>query len=446
MFHLTAKQKQAIKLCAGPQRHTRLVGGARSAKTFTFVRNVGLRALRAQSRHVIFRHRANACHASVYLDTWAKVRRLCFPNVTVKTHGGEYDTLPNGSEIWFAGLDDKDRVEKILGMEFATVYLNECSQIPYTSALMALTRLAQRVEGLQNRAYYDLNPTTIMHWTERLFVQHVDPISRQPLANPQQYKSMLMNPVDNVENIDPEFLASLLAMPERYRKRFYDGLPVSSLDNALWTPEMLETCREAKAPDGLERIVVAIDPSGSKGLEDKRSDEIGITVTAKKAGHGYLLEDASGNYSPEGWGREAIRLYRKYSADAVVGEVNYGGDMVRATIHAVDRNVKFKAVTASRGKVVRAEPIGALYEKGGVSHVGDTARYAKLEDQLLSFTTDGYKGDRSPDRADSLIWGFTELLLAPSTTGGLEFYAMEHERRLREEKEARSNAHVSTSW
>lgn len=433
-FKLTAKQKQAIRLCAGPQRHTLLRGGARSTKTFTFVRNIIIRAMKEpDSRHGIFRLTANSCHQAVYLDTYKKVMRLCFPEVITRPQlAAGYEVFPNGSEIWFSGLDDKERIEKVLGKEFSTLFFNECSQIPYPTVVTVLTRLAQKT-GLQNRAYYDLNPLGITHWTERLFVQHIDPLTKKPLANPEDYKWMQLNPADNVENIDPAFLASLEAMPERFRQRFLLGIPANDLDNALWTLELLERQRLEAAPKGMDRIVVAIDPSGCAGDEDERSDEIGLSVVGRKDGKGYVLEDATMRGSPEQWGREAVRLYKKWQADAVLGEINYGGDMVRATIHAVDQNIRFKKVTATRGKVVRAEPVAALYEQGKMFHVGT---FAKLEDELTSFTTDGYKGDRSPNRADALVWAAHELLLTNQNTGLLEFYKMDHERRTAKDKAA----------
>jgi phage terminase large subunit-like protein len=70
------------------------------------------------------------------------------------------------------------------------------------------------------------------------------------------------------------------------------------------------------------------------------------------------------------------------------------------------RKVPYKAVTATRGKVVRAEPIRALYEQGKVRHVG---YFPELEDELAAFSTVGYLGSGSPNRADALIWGLTEL-------------------------------------
>ena len=129
-------------------------------KTFVLVRALVLRALRgAGSRHAILRFRGNAARASIWLNTFPKVMRLCFPGVAWKPHKQDgYVALPNGSEVWIGGLDDHERVEKILGMEFVTLFYNECSQIPYASVLMARTRLAQHIEGLQPREYFRLQP------------------------------------------------------------------------------------------------------------------------------------------------------------------------------------------------------------------------------------------------------------------------------------------------
>lgn len=426
---LTEKQQEANRLLAGPQTHTLLVGGSRSGKTFIGTRGVCTRAIRVpESRHVIFRLRFNALRASVWLDTLPKVMRLCYPGVPYKNNRQDgYISLPNKSEIWFAGLDDKERVEKILGMEFATEYFNECSQIPRASVLTALTRLAQKVEGLKNRAYYDLNPVGTGHWTYRQFIEHVDPDSRQALANPDDYRHIYMNPADNRKNVDEGYLRLLESLPERQRRRFLDGRYVAEIDGALWTLELLEKHRREPSDVPLyRRVVVAVDPSGSKGKEDERSDEIGIVVAALGVDDRvYVLADLSGRYSPEQWGAIAVRAWKQYGADRIVGERNFGGDMVRAIVHAADRNAPYKEVTASRGKVVRAEPVSALYEQGRVSHVG---RFGALEDQQCNFSTSGYLGDKSPDRADAMVWAITELVPVETNTGLLDFYRQQADR------------------
>ena len=164
---LTPKQTEANKLLAGSATHIMLFGGSRSGKTFVLVRAVCLRAIKApSSRHAIVRFRFNAVKNSIVLDTFPKVMALCFPGVKVEINKSDwYAKFSNGSEVWFAGLDDKERTEKILGMEFVTIYSNECSQIPYSSVETAITRLAQKAEQqaigalpasqLRPRVYYD---------------------------------------------------------------------------------------------------------------------------------------------------------------------------------------------------------------------------------------------------------------------------------------------------
>jgi Phage terminase large subunit/Terminase RNaseH-like domain len=419
-YRLHDRQKEVLKLLAGNQRHTLVYGGSRSGKTFLLVRAVLVRAIRfPESRHAILRFRKNAVINSVYLDTFRKVLRLCFPQIATTPHKQEgYISLPNGSEIWFGGLDDDEAVEKILGNEYLTIYLNECSQIPYSSVLMALTRLAQSVSSATQRCYYDLNPTGTGHWTYKTFVQKVDPVSDKPLPDPDDYAFTWMNPDDNRENLDPAYVRSLDALPEKQRRRFKDGQYVADVDGALWTLPQLERCRldpgEELPP--MRRVVVAVDPSGSKGKEDERSDEIGIIAAGLgQDDKAYVLGDYSGRYSPEQWGQKACVVALDHGADCIVGEQNYGGDMVRAIVQG-QRNAtdhwRFKLVTATRGKVVRAEPVAGYYEKNLVRHA---ARFPKLEEQMSNFSQSGYTGLKSPDRADALVWAITELML--STAG-----------------------------
>jgi phage terminase large subunit-like protein len=147
--------------------------------------------------------------------------------------------------------------------------------------------------------------------------------------------------------------------------------------------------------------VVGVDPSGS---DKTTSDEAGIVICGiDSEGHGYVLEDDTGLYSPNQWAYKAIQKYNEWNADRIVAEVNYGGDMVETIIRNIDRNVSYKSVTASRGKYLRAEPIAALYERGKIHHVG---RYDKLEDEQCLWLP----GDKSPNRMDALVWCFTDLM------------------------------------
>jgi hypothetical protein len=125
---------------------------------------------------------------------------------------------------------------------------------------------------------------------------------------------------------------------------------------------------------------------------------------------GYILADKTCKLSPDGWGRVAVKAYNDFKADRIIAERNYGGAMVEHTIKVVDRNVSYKEVVASRGKVQRAEPISALYEQGRIRHAGS---FVDLEDQLSAMTSEGFVGDGSPDRADALVWALSELMVTP---------------------------------
>lgn len=167
---------------------------------------------------------------------------------------------------------------------------------------------------------------------------------------------------------------------------------------ALWTREILDVGRVTETPD-FERVVVAIDPSATA-----YGDEAGIIVAGKAGDDFYPLADCSVQGSPLVWATAAVTAYHLYHADRIVAEVNNGGEMVELTLRMVDANIPYKAVSASRGKQVRAEPIAAIYEQGRGHHVG---AFGALEDELCQWTP----GDASPNRLDALVWAGTELML-----------------------------------
>lgn len=416
---LTAKQEQAQEIVTGSATHAMLFGGSRSGKTFLHVRNIVMRALKAPgSRHAILRFRFNACWASIVLDTFPKVMQLCFPSVQYEINQKYgFAALPTGSEIWFGGLDDKERTEKILGQEYATIYLNECSQIPWQSVGIAQTRLAQKVKAtfegrdigyLKPRMFYDCNPPNKGHWTYQVFFLKRDPDSKQPLPNPDDYAYFQINPQDNAANLSDSYLATLQGMSARLRKRFLDGEFADATPNQLFTEETIEKWRHVRGelPDFV-RVVVAVDPSGSGDADNADNDAIGIAVVALGTdGNAYVLEDCTVKAGPATWGNVATSAFDRNAADCIVGEVNYGGAMVEHVIQSARRGTTYKQVTASRGKAVRAEPISALYEQGKVRHVGV---FRELEDELCAFSTVGYTGTGSPNRADAVVWGLTEL-------------------------------------
>jgi len=209
---------------------------------------------------------------------------------------------------------------------------------------------------------------------------------------------------DNAANLAPSALQMLRDKYEgtRLGRQELEAEILGDLPGALWSLSTLDAYRLRETPQ-MGRIVVAVDPAVTA---TEASDEHGIIVAGLADQRGVVLEDASLSGSPNEWARRAVSLYRSWSADCIVIEVNQGGDMVAHTIRTIDPNVKIKEVRASRGKHVRAEPIAALYEQGRVAHVG---AFPELEAQMTQMTTNGFEGEGSPDRVDALVWAMTEL-------------------------------------
>ncbi len=398
-------------------------GGSRSGKTFEFCRALATLALRYGGRYAVFRRYFNAAKNAVFNDTFPKVLETCYPGLTYRRNASECVVVfpHNGAEIWFVGLDDDKRVEKILGREYAAVYFNECSEIAFPSIEIALTRLAQKRfdangKRLRNRAFFDCNPPGKSHWSYRLFVEGVHPISRKPLPNVDEYGAIQINPADNLENLPDGYVESTLgAASERTRKRFLLGEFSDDVENALWKSATIDPFRVSAAPGDLERIVVGVDPAVTS---TERSDETGIVVAGRRRERDgrdafYVLDDRSLIGSPNAWAREVVAAFERWNADVVVAETNQGGDLVVEALRNVAPNLPVKSVRATRGKILRAEPIAILYEQGRGRHVGT---FETLEEQMLSFVGDTSEG--SPDRLDALVWALTELSTGGGEIGG----------------------------
>ena len=229
---------------------------------------------------------------------------------------------------------------------------------------------------------------------------------------------------DSVENLAPTFLTQIVSRysGSRLGRQELDAELLEDTAGALWSRDLIEDGRRAKAEvPVMKRIVVAVDPAISV---TETSDETGIIVCGLGVDdHGYLLEDASGKFSPIDWARRTVALYHRWGADRIVAESNQGGQMVEQTVRTVDPNAPYKAVHASRGKITRAEPIAALAEQHRIHLVGG---FPELEDQLCSYAAGS---SDSPDRLDSMVMAFTELMLAPSNTGLIDYYREEVERQ-----------------
>ncbi len=221
----------------------------------------------------------------------------------------------------------------------------------------------------------------------------------------------------NKDHLAANFLATIARKYEgtRLGRQELHAELLEQADGALWSRAGLEAAHIALS-DLVEpkRTVVAIDPAVTTG---KSSDETGIIVAQLGIdGRAYILRDASGHFTADEWARRAVRLYREYSADRIVGETNNGGDLIEILLRTVDPNIPYKGVTAAKGKQVRAEPVAALYEQNRVRHVPGLGA---LEDQMCNWEPGSAEG--SPDRVDALVWAVTELMLQTQSTGMIDF-------------------------
>lgn len=239
--------------------------------------------------------------------------------------------------------------------------------------------------------------------------------------------------MDNAANLSSKFIEKI---HQRYAgtrlgRQELEAEILLDLPGALWTRSMFDPPEGSDLPGRIRwtqcppmsRIVVGVDPSGTKNGSDD-GDSIGIVVAGvddspgPKGPVGYVIADLTLKGGPLEWGRMAVWAYKHFKADRIVAEVNFGGAMVESTIRQVDPNVSYREVRASRGKYVRAEPISALYEQGRVRHVvGANPRdennegLSALEDQYCQMAPSGFNGEGSPDRVDAAVWALTDLMV-----------------------------------
>lgn len=388
----TDKQKKAIQLISNNET-TLLEGGGRSGKTFIALYIIIVRCLLIpNSRHLIARFRFSHIKQAICYDTMPKVLENTGQKGSVKLNKSDwFYEFTNGSQIWVAGLDDKERTEKILGNEYATIFLNEASQISYEAYETIITRLNPS-KGLNAKMIIDYNPPSIQHWGYKMFHKRQFPDGRS--IPKKDFAKIQMNPVDN-PHIDPGYLKRLSNLSEAKRRRFMKG--EYSLDSgSLWKRAWIKYQQDI--PQDLWRIVIGVDPTGTVD-----GDEVGIIVAGNYGEEYYILDDFSLHGTPNEWAAEVAAAYNKWNADVVIAEKNYGGDMVESTIKNAQPNINVKLVHASRGKIVRAEPISAMYEQDKVKH---RTMFNELEDEMCLYEPDG---SQSPNRMDAMVFAMTEL-------------------------------------
>ena len=372
-------------------RYIYLYGGRGSGKSFAVADYISRLTYEAGHKVLFTRYTAASASKSIIPEFVEKL----------KLNGSEPDfivrqdkivNVHTGSEILFSGIKTSsgNQTANLKSLQGITTWVYEEFEEHPDEESFDTIDLSIREDHIQNRVILISNAIHKESWQHKRFFQ-----------DPQDTSHIYTTYLDNRENLNHQFLRMAQWTkennPAKYHKQFL-GHHYEDTDEALWTPDLIRR----DGPKEMDRIVVAIDPAVTSS---KHSDETGIVVVGKRADRGYVMEDASGKYTPNGWAQVAVNLYHKHKADRIIGEVNNGGDMIESILRQADKTVSYKQVRASRGKAVRAEPIVSLYEQGMVYHIG---RFPELELQMTTWTPDSKE---SPDRVDALVWGLTEIML-----------------------------------
>ena len=373
-----------------PSRYKAYEGGRGSAKSMSFAK-----VLLATGTWTPLRI---LCAREIQKSITESVKQLLDDEIQGMQFGSFYHSTKNeirgtnGTKFLFHGLGTLtvDQIKSFQGLD--RVWIEEAQTVSAHSLEILIPTI--REEG--SELWFSWNPRNASDAVDQLFNGEITP--PDTIHRKVSWKD---NPWF------PEVLRSELEFDRKHKPQRWDHIWGGGFEpqvvGAIWDMESINRNRRHDCPD-LERIVISVDPAVS---DEPNSDEHGIGCVGLGADkRGYILDDWSTRGSPKSWSSKAISLFDKWEADAIVIEVNQGGDMCRHTLETARPGIPIIEVRASRGKHVRAEPISSLYERDLISHVG---AHPELEAQMCKMTAGGYAGDGSPDRVDWMVWGFTEL-------------------------------------
>lgn len=393
-------------------RYAILTGGRGSAKSFTT--QTFLRDLTYQAGHkiAVTRYTMTSAEKSVIPEFTTKIEAEGLED-DFNLVGRTYENVTSGSELYFMGLKTSSGVQtaSLKSIEGLTTWLMEEAEelVDDGTETQACTfdkiDDSIRMRGRDLRTILVWNPSTEDSFLyQRFFKERGVPVDFNGVKDGVLY--IYTTYKDNIRNLHPSFVEKAertrLHNPARY-EHIYLGKPLAENEGALWKAStMIAPYRVDDWPGELRRIVVALDPSGSA---NGSGDEAGIITCGEDYnGHFYVMRDSSAHLSPIDWARVAIGDYKDFKADALIAEKNMGWSLVDQTLSTVDDSIPVKGVVAKRGKILRAEPVSALYSEGRVHHVG---HFPELEAEMCTYTGD--PSQKSPNRLDSLVYALMDL-------------------------------------
>lgn len=414
-------------------RNILAAGGVRSAKTTSILAGLYFRALRAPgSTHAIVRSTRASCKQALFEDSFPKMLDILLPGwfASLKADKNNHYVdlsdleirLPNGSKFMFLGCDDP---EKFRGLEFDSVFVDECNQVDYKTISTLRGRLSamtKTIDGaiLETKMVFACNPVIQSDWEYQVFIEGLVPGDRKPIPNfDKLYRHIIINAIDNKPNLQASVFEDFEALPEEQRRRDEFGMWATSNPNALFDHKTFGR-RHADIED-MTDIVVALDPAGTA---TNKSDSTGIIVAGKSPdGQYYVIADETMKAKPDIWIKRAEQLRIQYDANWIISEKDYARDILVELIARTIPGAPVKYVESrGRNKRLRAEPIAAMYAAGLVNHMpamfttpsgqllADPKRatqFHALEQQMVEFDSPAFKG--SPDRVDALVYALQFL-------------------------------------
>ncbi|MEB3270008.1 MAG: phage terminase large subunit, partial [Leptolyngbya sp.] len=386
-------------------RYAMVTGGRGSGKSYAVTLALAM-MLREPGYRILFtRYTLTAAKDSIIPEFLEKVDILGCASEFEASQNSVVNTV-SGSEILFRGIKTSsgNQTAKLKSLQGINVWvLDEAEELDDEETFDRID-LSIRDRRQPNLVLLVMNPPHKAHW---LYGRFFAGLGQEFCGQRDGVTYIHSTYEDNRRNL-PETFVSLAAKlrdsnPTRYN-HIWRGHWADQAAGALWTWDMIDRYRHrVGALPAFRRVVVAIDPAVTSSDD---SDETGIVCAAADLTGGYyVLSDLTKRATPHDWATTAIGEYRRRQADRIVAETNNGGDMVEATIRNVDGAVSYQKVTASRGKMVRAEPVAALYEQGLVHHVGS---FPALETEMMTYT--GASTQDSPNRMDALVWALSALM------------------------------------
>ena len=379
-----------------------LYGGRAGSKSFTSSIYLANRLINGKGNLLYCRQYMVNVNTTIIPEFIQKIQLLNLGHL-LKVNKDNITCLSNGNQLWFKGLESSEGTAEagLKGIKsLACVLIDEFQEVKEENFDRLIGTV--RDKGLNLKIICCLNPTHVNTWQYNRFFKGVDYnfsgiidnklyVYSSYLDSKQYLAESYINEIENLKIIDPV----------KYENQ-YLGKWLNEIDNPLLSKNLLDLALEKNDINDYDKIVVAIDPAVST---NKNSDNTGIAVCGKKDKDYYILHCEEKKYTPKEWAQRAFELYKQYDADIIVIEVNQGGEMCEQTLRQVCGNfIKIDKVRATKNKVIRFEPIKALYEQQLVHHKG---RFIDLEYQLLTYS--GSLKDKSPNSVDSMVWGITYL-------------------------------------